>query len=140
MKQYRLHVTTQFLNRLQDHAEDSLPAEAVALLFGQIDADDIRVQRVVILQNTSSSSKTSFSIDPEIQYRLYVEAEQIGDGLVCIFHSHPAPPFPSSRDHQNMRLNPVVWLIASKTTGTWISKAFVLDKDTPREIDIIQVP
>ena len=140
MKQYKLHISAQDINHLHDHAENSLPAEAVALVFGKIDNEQIHALRAITLQNVSPSKKTSFSINPEIQYRLYMEAEEKGEDLVCIFHSHPAPPSPSSRDLENMRLNPVVWLIASKNTGRWLSKAYVLNNESPLEIEIIQAP
>jgi hypothetical protein len=44
---------------------------------------------------------------------------------------------PSSSDLDNMQLNPVVWLIASKTSGVWSSKGFVLDDAAAVEIPII---
>ncbi|MDF1537565.1 MAG: M67 family metallopeptidase [Candidatus Thorarchaeota archaeon] len=123
--EFYLHLSTGELERLHAHAEDSLPFEAVALLFGTIADNRIVVTRVVIVDNISKS-RTVFSINPEIQYRLLIEAEEIGDSLVCIFHSHPAPPRPSESDLENMKLNPVVWLIASKETGNWESRAFLL--------------
>jgi proteasome lid subunit RPN8/RPN11 len=138
MMQYRLHLSENNLQRLEHHAEKGLPDESVALLFGNIIKNDIQVGRTVTLSNTASASGTSFSIDPETQYRLYVEAEERGETLVCIFHSHPAPPYPSPRDLDNMRLNPVVWLIASKTTGNWVYKAYILEQGKPVEIPIIE--
>jgi proteasome lid subunit RPN8/RPN11 len=84
------------------------------------------VSHIELIQNIAES-KTSFSVDPEVEYKLLVEAEERGEDLVGIFHSHPAPPKPSSSDLRNMRLNPVVWLISSKLTGCWISRAFILD-------------
>jgi hypothetical protein len=35
-----------------------------------------------------------------------------------------------------MKLNPVVWLIASKNSGNWVSKAFLMDDDRVEEIDL----
>ena len=124
------------LERLHTHAENCLPSEAAALLFGTTSVTRIIVTRVVIVDNISQS-RTTFSVDPEVQYRLLVEAEELGEDLVCIFHSHPAPPRPSKSDVGNMRLNPVVWLIASKETGNWESRAFLLDNDEIIEVSII---
>ena len=122
---FQLHLHTDELERLHTHAENCLPNEAVAMLFGTMSENRITVTRVEIVENISES-RTTFSIDPEVQYRLLIEAEELGDDLVCIFHSHPAPPHPSQTDLRNMKINPVVWLIASKETGTWVSRAFVL--------------
>ncbi len=132
---YRLNLSESNLRGLYNHAEQTLPLESVALLFGQVIEENVIVSRIEIVEN-SLESRTEFSIDPEVQYKLYVKAEEHGDELVCIFHSHPASAQPSDTDIKNMRLNPVVWLIASKITGQWDSKAFVLEDGHVREIAI----
>lgn len=128
MMQYELQISSNDLIRLQDHAERMLPDEAVALLFGTISGISVHVTRVEIMENTSSIARTSFSVSPEVEYGLLVEAEKRGESLVGIFHSHPAPPRPSQSDLRNMHLNPVVWLVASKLTGSWIVKGYVLEE------------
>jgi proteasome lid subunit RPN8/RPN11 len=110
--------------------------EAVALLFGQVSGSSVKVNSVELMQNEATSNRTSFMVNPEVQYRLLVKAEEQGEDLVAIFHSHPAPPFPSNRDIQNMKLNPVVWLIASKESGDWVSKAFLLEDNLVKEVDL----
>lgn len=134
--QYTLHLSIMDLNHLHKHAESNLPLEAAALLFGHVSDLAVKVSHIELVQNEASSSKTSFMVNPEEQYRLLVEAEERGEELVGIFHSHPAPPFPSSRDRQNMKLNPVVWLIASKDSGKWVSKAFLMEDDQVQEVDL----
>lgn len=123
--EFHFHLKPDELELLHRHAEDSLPLEAVALLFGSVVDNRILAKRIVIVDNTSQS-RTTFSVNPELQYRLLVEAENLGEDLVGIFHSHPAPPRPSHSDLENMKLNPVVWLIASNETGRWESRAFIL--------------
>ena len=134
--QYHLHLSTTDIDTLHNHAEASLPLEAVALLFGLISESSIKVTRVELMHNEADSNTTSFLVNPEEQYRLLVEAEELGEHLVGIFHSHPAPPFPSSRDKQNMELNPVVWLIASKESGDWASKAYLLEDHQVKEVSL----
>jgi len=124
------------LDALHNHAETNLPLEAAALLFGQVSEFSVLVNRIVLVHNEAHSSTTSFMVNPEEQYRLLIEAEEKGEDLVGIFHSHPAPPYPSSRDQQNMKLNPVVWLIASKDSGNWVTNAFLLDDDQVKEVDL----
>jgi proteasome lid subunit RPN8/RPN11 len=131
-----LRLSENDLNRLHSHAEQSLPLEAAALLFGRVQDNDVVVSRVELVQNIAES-KTSFFVNPETEYRLLVEAEERGEDLVGIFHSHPAPPKPSSSDLHNMRLNPVVWVISSKLTGCWVSRAFILDDDKLNEVDLV---
>jgi proteasome lid subunit RPN8/RPN11 len=91
--------------------------------------------RIELMENKAKST-TTFEVDPEVEYRLLVEAESKGQDLIGIFHSHPAPPQPSSSDKRNMKLNPVVWLIASKTTGRWESRAYIMEDDEVVEVDI----
>ena len=131
-----LRLSETDLNNLHTHAEQSLPLEAAALLFGRVQDNDVVVNHVELVQNIAES-KTSFSVDPEVEYKLLVEAEERGEDLVGIFHSHPAPPKPSSSDLRNMRLNPVVWVISSKLTGCWISRAFILDEDNLKEVGLV---
>jgi len=133
--QYLLHLSDQQLVKLHHHAETSLPHEAAALLFGIVSDQSIIVNRIELMHNEASSSTISFTVNPEEQYRLLVEAETLGEDLVGIFHSHPAPPYPSKRDQQNMKINPVVWLIASKDSGAWVSKAFLLYEEHIKEIE-----
>jgi proteasome lid subunit RPN8/RPN11 len=130
-----LRLSEDDLNRLHAHAEQSLPLEAAALLFGCVKDNYVVVSHIELVPNTAKS-RTSFSVDPETEYKLLVEAEERGEDLVGIFHSHPAPPRPSSSDLRNMRLNPVVWVISSKLTGNWTSRAFILDEDDLKEVSL----
>jgi len=135
--QYTLHLSNDNLLKLHNHAEANLPDEAAALLFGSISKHFITVENIELVLNESTSSITSINVDPEEQYRFLVEAEERHEELVCIFHSHPAPPFPSETDRQNMKLNPVVWLIASKESGNWESRAFLMEDDTVKDVSLI---
>ncbi|MHA1138281.1 MAG: M67 family metallopeptidase [Candidatus Thorarchaeota archaeon] len=121
------------------HAETNLPREAVALLFGVISEYVVHAKRVELMENESKTNRTTFSVNPEIEYRLLIEAEEQGEALVGIYHSHPAPPAPSETDLRNMRLNPVIWLISSKLTGDWITKAYILVGDNVNEVSIKQM-
>jgi len=134
MIHYQLYISRKELNRLYEHAEMHIPGEAVALLFGTTSNNSVYANRVELMKNMSNASLTSFSVDPEAEYNLLIEAEQLGESLVGIFHSHPAPPRPSLTDLRNMHLNPVVWLVASKLTGSWVVKGYVLDDDEAVEI------
>lgn len=133
---YELHIFEQDFELLQQHAETNLPGEAVALLFGIISENIVCVNRVEPMENESKASRTAFSVNPEKEYKLLLDAEEQGESLVGIYHSHPAPPEPSTTDLRNMRLNPVIWLIASKSTGSWITKAYVLKDGNANEISI----
>lgn len=131
---YEFYISEQDLTLLHQHAEDNLPSESAALLFGTITNNIVKVKRAELVENDSKNKLTSFSINPEVEYQLLIEAEELGETLVGIYHSHPAPAEPSKTDLRNMQLNPVIWLISSKLTGEWISKAYVLDGPTVSEV------
>ena len=135
--QYSLHLLRSDLLLLHEHAESNLPNEAAALIFGNVSEDSIYAEHIELVLNESSSSSISFSVNPEEQYRLLVEAEERGHELVCIFHSHPAAPYPSKTDKRNMRLNPVIWLIALKDSGTWESRAYILVDEEVEEVQLV---
>lgn len=136
MMHYEIHISQQDLIQLKKHAEDSLPCEAVALLFGVISGYIVHARRVELVQNESKTGCTSFSVNPETEYQLLLEADDQGETLVGIYHSHSTPPIPSETDLRNMYLNPVIWLISSKLTGAWITKAYMLVEDNVNEIPI----
>lgn len=123
------------LKQLHNHAEECLPNEAVALLFGITEKSRVIVKKLELVTNAAESI-TTFSVEPTLQYRLLVDGEERGESLVCIFHSHPAPPRPSKTDLKNMELNPVVWLIASRESGSWISRAYLYENKNFREVKI----
>jgi proteasome lid subunit RPN8/RPN11 len=136
MMRYEIHISQQDLIRLHRHAETNLPREAVALLFGTISENIVHANRIELLENESKTNRTAFSVNPEVEYQLLLEAEEQGESLVGIYHSHPAPPAPSKTDLRNMRLNQVVWLISSKLTGDWITKAYILLDDNVDKVSI----
>lgn len=135
--QYTLHLSFDNLYNLHEHAETNLPNEAAALIFGNVSGSSIIVKHIELVSNESDSRIISFKVNPEEQYRLFMEAEERNEELVCIFHSHPAPPYPSNTDLKNMKLNPVAWLIASKESGEWESRAYLLNDETVEEIKVI---
>ncbi len=121
-------LTQNMLDAMLAHAEFWYPREGVALLFGHTSNQRSIAERVALMEN-SAASMVTFRVEPEEQYRLLVEAEERGEKMVGIFHSHPAPVYPSNTDLENMRLNPVVWIIASKRRGIWEYDSFVLAGD-----------
>jgi proteasome lid subunit RPN8/RPN11 len=64
-----------------------------------------------------------------------MEAEKTNRMIVSIFHSHPAPPKPSSTDLLFMRLNPCVWMIARSNNAE--VKAYQLRKGELHKVDLI---
>lgn len=133
--QIQSFILTQFqLERLASLARDSLPNESCALLLGNNTNKDNEIQLIETLsmKNSDASPTTRFRIDSQELINGYLRAEKMGLNVVGIFHSHPAPPIPSSTDKIFMEINPVVWLIYSTLTNE--SRAYIFEQEKIREV------
>jgi proteasome lid subunit RPN8/RPN11 len=92
------------------------------------------VKKVAVAPN-KLQSLTSFEIDPQTVFRAFNEAKHGGLDLIGLFHSHPAPPAPSSIDLKHMKSwGHIVWLILSSTSGDF--SAYVMENGGVKEIPI----
>ncbi len=97
---------------LRGEAKRVKPLEACALLTGKIEQGRARGLRVLLAQNVEAST-ARFTVGPELLLEVITRAEEKGEELVAIFHSHEGSASPSELDLSFMKLNPVVWLIFS---------------------------
>lgn len=133
--QIQSFILNQFeLERLACLARDSLPNESCALLLGNYTnkENEIQVIETLSMKNSDASPTTRFRIDSQELINGYLRAEKMGLNVVGIFHSHPAPPIPSSTDKIFMEINPVVWLIYSTLTNE--SRAYIFEQKKVREV------
>ncbi|MEW6604208.1 MAG: M67 family metallopeptidase [Thermoproteota archaeon] len=121
-------MTAKQVEQLANIANDSIPNESCAFLFGI----DGKVVEILPMHN-ADESQVSFSIEPQEVLHAYDLAESKRLQVIGIFHSHPAKPAPSSTDKKFMEINPVVWLIYSTTENRL--KAYIHDGDV-REVAI----
>jgi len=131
-RQIQSFILTQLqLEGLASLARNSLPNESCALLLGyNTNENEIKVIDTLSMKN-SDASPTTFRIDSQELINAYLTAENMNLNIVGIFHSHPAPPIPSSTDKIFMEINPVVWLIYSTLTNE--SRAYIFEQKV-REI------
>jgi len=109
----RLLLTSRQVQLLRDEVSRVQPLEACALLFGRVSKQEAAVHRIVTVPNVLRST-VRFEIHPTAFYEAFMQAQKDGLGFVGLFHSHSAPPFPSSVDLEFMRLwGDAVWLILS---------------------------
>ena len=115
-------------------ARDSLPNESCALLLGNNTnkENEIQVIETLSMKNSDALPTTRFRIDSQELINGYLRAEKMGLNVIGIFHSHPAPPIPSSTDKIFMEINPVVWLIYSTLTNE--SRAYIFEQEKIREV------
>ena len=131
-RQIQSFILTQLqLEGLASLARNSLPNESCALLLGyNTNENEVKVIDTLSMKN-SDASPTTFRIDSQELINAYLTAENMNLNIVGIFHSHPAPPIPSSTDKIFMEINPVVWLIYSTLTNE--SRAYIFEQKV-REI------
>jgi len=110
-----LRSKTQQLQLLRKEARRVFPVEACAILFGKITKREAVVKKIAIVLNILKST-TRFEIDPKAFFDAFMQAHKNGLEFIGLFHSHPAPAYPSSVDLEYMRLwGDAVWLILSST-------------------------
>jgi len=110
-----LRLKTQQLQFLREEARRVHPVEACAILFGKTTRRGAVVERFVTVQNVLKST-ARFEIAPKAFFDAFMHAEKEGLEFIGLFHSHPAPAYPSVVDFEFMRLwGDAVWLILSST-------------------------
>ena len=93
------------------------------------------IKDVVFLKNTVNS-EVRFAVDPGELYRTYLKAEEQAMDVVGIFHSHPAPPYPSDIDEFYMKVNPVPWLIAGIFNDRGELRAYQWNKGNIKKVKL----
>jgi len=94
------------------------PIEACALLFGKLTKKEVVVKKVVTAPNRLQST-VRFEINPETFAEAFNKADEEELDFIGLFHSHPAPPKPSSFDLKYMKLwGDAIWLILSTTNNS----------------------
>jgi len=89
-----LYLTKEQAEAMIQHALAEYPNEACGLLAGK----DGQVERVYRMTNAEHSPVT-YRLDPEEQYRAFMEMEKAGHQLLAIYHSHThSPAYPSATD------------------------------------------
>ena len=122
------------VSQLREEASKRHPIEACALLFGEITAKGVVVEKVVVAENELHSD-VRFEIRPETAIKAFKEAEKQGMDFVGFFHSHPAPATPSRIDLKYMKLwGAAIWLIMSLGDGSLA--AYQLEDGQLKEITV----
>ncbi|NHI94425.1 MAG: M67 family peptidase [Candidatus Lokiarchaeota archaeon] len=135
-----INLKKALLNEMIKFAKKSYPTEAVMLLFGQISQDWAFLEVLEPMKNIRDSPIT-FEIDPEEFYKIYLKNEDANRKFIGIFHSHPAPSYPSQIDIPNMKVNQVIWLIlggsiAESDFAFKNIKGYIWRNDSVQEVEI----
>lgn len=112
-----LQLQHRHVDLLKQEAKKMYPIEACAMLFGKLSTNEASVEKIEVTPNKLRST-VRFEIDPMRVVAAFNEAEGEGLEFIGLFHSHPAPPEPSSIDLKFMKLwGDALWLILSSTEG-----------------------
>lgn len=99
------------LEELRRYAVCSQPLEVCGFLVGEFDGLQAKANRLIYVKNVSPWPDRCVP-DPkgcEAIFNAHATNE-----LVAFFHSHTGSPEPSLTDKNNMRILPLVWLIAGQ--------------------------
>ena len=129
----RIILTSAQKQTLSDHAENEIPNESCAILFGSKNGEIVKVEKIFLTQNTDNSP-VNFTISPNQRLEADRIEKESGLKIIGIFHSHPnSEAYPSDTDKKFMELNPEIWLIFSGTTKEF--KAYTLKEEVLVEIE-----
>ena len=110
-------IPEKLFERMVKHAEKAAPYESVSIIAGTIKDKQALAEKVFTPENIDKST-VSFTVDPLVLLDIYTKIDESDLEVVGIFHTHPAPPFPSGTDKRFMEVNPSVWLISSTSEPT----------------------
>ncbi len=124
------------LEAILAHVRRNAPDEACGLLAGR----EGRVWRVFPMRNAEPTERrrVAYRLEPEDQYRVFMEIESSGWELIGIYHSHPhGQAYPSATD-VGLALYPgVIYLIVSLLDPDRpVTRAFLIDHQGITETDI----
>ena len=119
-----LKVQKKDIEALIEWAKLKYPLESCAILVGNTLGKKAIAKEIFLVENAEQSF-VRFSIDPIKLYEVYLEAEKKEREIVGIFHSHPAPSYPSSIDLEYMKVNQVAWVISG---SNHTSKGILIEK------------
>ncbi len=123
----------RYIEEMMAHAREEAPKEACGLLLGR-EGRAVRLYRAA----NADKSATTYQLNPEEQFRIFVEMEEKGLDLWGIYHSHPvSPAYPSARDIRMAYFPESLYLIVSLAGKEPEVRAFWIVEGEVREEELI---
>lgn len=129
-------IPEELFEKMVKHAKNTAPYESVSIIAGTIKDKQALAEKVFTPENVDKST-VSFTVDPLILLEIYTKIDEIDLEVVGIFHTHPAPPFPSGTDKKFMEVNPSVWLISSTSEPTKPKGYLLRENGKLKNVEII---
>ena len=115
-----------YAEALADVARQSAPEESCALLVGAVEGRTAQIRDIMLARNVDPEPRIRFGVSPDELIGCYRTAQESGQDVVGIFHSHPdSEASPSATDKKYMIANPVAWPIYSVRDDSM--RAYVAD-------------
>jgi proteasome lid subunit RPN8/RPN11 len=109
-----VYLKKRHLTEMIAHAQEEAPLEACGILAGK----ENRVVRVYRARN-ADRSPASYRLEPEEQYRIFMDIEEEGWDILGIYHSHPASPaLPSGIDLKQAYYPEALYFVVSLVDPT----------------------
>lgn len=123
----------EFAQQMIAQAQKEAPYEACGLIAGE-GGKAVKLYRTV----NAEHSTTTYRLEPEEQYKIFVEMEEKGWELWGIYHSHPAsPPYPSPRDIEQAYFPEALYIIISLAQEEPEIRAFRIVEGEVREEELV---
>ncbi len=129
-------IPEKLFEKMVKHAKNTAPYESVSIIAGTIKDKQALAEKVFTPENIDKST-VSFTVDPLILLEIYTKIDESDMEVVGIFHTHPAPPFPSGTDKRFMEVNPSVWLISSTSEPTKPKGYLLRENGKLKNVEII---
>lgn len=123
----------EFAQEMLAQAKEKAPYEACGIIAG-------KGGRAVKLYRTANAehSETTYRLEPEEQYKIFMEMEEKGWELWAIYHSHPAfPAYPSARDIKQAYFPEALYIIVSLAQEEPEIRAFRIVEGEVREEEVV---
>lgn len=99
----------EFAQEMIAQAKEEAPYEACGIIAGK-EGKAVKLYRTA----NAEHSTTTYRLEPEEQYKIFVEIEEKGWELWAIYHSHPAfLAYPSARDIEQAYFPDSLYIIVS---------------------------
>lgn len=126
-------IERKYVEQMIAQAKEEAPYEACGIIAG-------KEGRAVKLYRTANAehSPTTYRLEPEEQYKIFVGMEEKGWELWAIYHSHPAfPAYPSARDIEMAYFPESLYLIVSLAQEEPEIRAFRIVEGEVREEELV---
>jgi len=125
-------IERRYVEHIIAQAKEETPYEACGIIAGK-EGKAVKLYRTV----NAEQSTTTYRLEPEEQYRIFVEMEEKGWELWAVYHSHPAfPAYPSARDIEMAYFPESLYLIVSLAQEEPEIRAFRIVEGEVREEEL----